>query len=257
MDRNTDKTGLTAIRDEIDALDGQMRALLLARARLVEDVARSKADASETMALRPAREIQQMQALADWHASEKPPFSLSTLLAVWREIIGAALVQQGGLIVHICAATARMARDHFGVAAQYQTHDSATDAVRACDSDPSSVAVIPLATNFTPAGAAGVFARLPILERPNALCYGSVSFKPSETTVTLVRAPVTQAHVVEGGAIMAKYGQNALIEIDSSLIEPLRNPLRADEIADRYGAAVVWLGNYGLLHIPDGQEKLS
>ena len=255
MDRNTDKTGLAAIRKEIDALDAQMRALLLARARLVEDVARSKADARETMALRPDREMQQMQALADWHASEKPPFGLSSLLAVWREIIGAALVQQGGLIVHICEATARVARDHFGVAAQYQTHDSASDAVRACDSDPRSVAVIPLETDFTPAGAARVFARLPILEKPVALCYGAVSFESSEGTVTLLRTPVSQAQAVGGGVIMAQYGQDALIEIDSSLSGPSPAPLRADEIADKYGAAVVWLGNYDLLHVPDGQEK--
>ena len=32
MDRNMDKTGLSAIRKEIDTLDAQMRALLLARA---------------------------------------------------------------------------------------------------------------------------------------------------------------------------------------------------------------------------------
>ena len=54
MDRNMDKTGLSAIRKEIDALDAQMRALLLARARLVEEVARSKAGEPETMPLRPA-----------------------------------------------------------------------------------------------------------------------------------------------------------------------------------------------------------
>ena len=252
-----DKTGLAEIREEIDVLDAQIRALLLARARLVQHVARNKADAPETMALRPAREMQQMQALTDWHASEKPPFGLSSLLAVWREIIGAALVQQGGLIVHVCAATARMARDHFGVAAQYQTHDSAADAVRACDSDPRSVAVILLETDFTPAGAAGVFALLPILEKPVALCYGAVSFEPSETMVTLVRAPVSQAQNVEGGVIMAQYGQDALIEIGSSWSGPLRVPLRADEIADKYGEAVVWLGNYDLLHVPDGQEKCS
>ena len=255
MDRNTDKIGLAAIREEIDAVDAQMRALLVARARLVEDVARSKAGAPETIALRPAREMQQMQALADWHASEKPTFGLSSLLAVWREIIGAALVQQGGLIVHVCATTARMARDHFGVAAQYQTHDSADDAVRACDGDPRSVAVILLETEFTPAGVAGVFARLPILEKPVALCYGVVSFEPSETMVTLVRAPVSQAQTVEGGVIMAQYGKDALIEIGSSWSGPLRAPLRADEIADKYGEAVVWLGNYDLLHVPDGQEK--
>ena len=117
MDQSTDKNGLAAIREEIDALDAQMRALLFARARLVEDVARSKAQELDTMALRPAREMQQMQVLADWHACEKPSFGLASLVAVWREIIGAALAQQGGLMVHICAQTARLARDHFGVAA--------------------------------------------------------------------------------------------------------------------------------------------
>jgi len=247
MDRNTDKTGLTAIREEIDGLDAQMRALLLARARLVEEVARSKAGEPEIMALRPAREMQQMQALADWHASEKPPFGLASLLAVWREIIGAALAQQGGLTVHICAATARPARDHFGAAAQYHEHDSADDAVRACDANPRSVAVLPLETDFTPAGAAGVFARLPILEQPVALCYGAVAFEPGDTMVTLARAPVSQAQAVEGCSILAQQGQDALIEIGA--------PLRADEIADKYGAAVVWLGNYDLLRVSDGQEK--
>ncbi|MEC7164133.1 MAG: hypothetical protein VXW20_07755 [Pseudomonadota bacterium] len=42
MDRNMDKTGLSAIRKEIDALDAQMRALLLARARLVEEVQKTQ-----------------------------------------------------------------------------------------------------------------------------------------------------------------------------------------------------------------------
>ena len=158
-----DKTGLSAIRKEIDALDAQMRALLLARARVVEEVARSKAGEPETMPLRPAREMKQMQALADWHASENPPFGLASLLAVWREIIGAALAQQGGLVVHVCAETVQLGRDHFGVAAQYQEHDSANDALRACDANPRSVAVIPLEAGFTPTGPAGVFARLPIL----------------------------------------------------------------------------------------------
>ena len=247
MDRNTDKIGLTAIREEIDGLDAQMRALLLARARLVEEVARSKAGEPEIMALRPAREMQQMQALADWHASEKPPFGLTSLLAIWREIIGAALAQQGGLTVHICAATARLARDHFGASAHYHEHDSADDSLRACDANPRSVAVLPLAAQFTPAGAAGVFARLPILEQPGALCYGAVVFEPGDTMVTLARAPVSQAQAVEGGRILAQQGQDALIEIGASL--------HADEIANKYGAAVVWLGNYGLLHVSDGQEK--
>ena len=65
--------------------------------------------------------------------------------------------------------------------------------------------------------------------------------------VTLARAPVARSQV-EGACIIAQQNQtHALIEIGA--------PLRADEIADKYGASVVWLGNYDLLHVSDGQEK--
>ena len=246
------KTGLSAIRKEIDALDAQMRALLLARARVVEEVARSKAGEPETMPLRPAREMKQMQALADWHASENPPFGLASLLAVWREIIGAALAQQGGLVVHVCGETVHLGRDHFGVAAHYQEHDSANDALRACDANPRSVAVIPLEAGFTPTAPAGVFARLPILQQTvlgeaAALCYGAVPFELDETMVTLACTGLSQVSEVEAACIIGQNQTHALIELAA--------PLCADEIADKYGASVVWLGNYDLLHVSDGQEK--
>ena len=247
-----DKTGLLAIRKEIDVLDAQMRDLLLARAWLVEDVARSKAGDSDTMPLRPAREMKQMQMLAEWHASENPPFGLASLLAVWREIIGAALAQQGGLVVHVCGETAHLGRDHFGVAAQYQEHDSTNDALRACDANARSVAVIPLEVGFTPMGSAGVFARLPILQQTvlseaAALCYGAVPFELDETMVTLACTGLSQLSKVEAACIIGRNQTHALIEIAA--------PLCADEIAEKYGASVVWLGNYDLLHVSDGQEK--
>ena len=247
-----DKTGLSAIRKEIDLLDAQMRDLLLARAWLVEDVARSKAGDSDTMPLRPAREMKQMQMLAEWHASENPPFGLASLLAVWREIIGAALAQQGGLVVHVCGETAHLGRDHFGVAAQYQEHDSTNDALRACDANARSVAVIPLEAGFTPTGSAGVFARLPILQQAvlseaAALCYGAVPFQLDETMVTLACTGLSQLSKVEAACIIGRNQTHALIEIAA--------PLCADEIAEKYGASVVWLGNYDLLHVSDGQEK--
>ena len=49
---------------------------------------------SRTLWPRDRHEMQQMQVLADWHACEKPFFGLASLVAVWREIIGAALAQQ-------------------------------------------------------------------------------------------------------------------------------------------------------------------
>ena len=97
-----------------------------------------------------------MQALADWHASENPPFGLASLLAVWREIIGAVLAQQGGLVVHVCRNGGPWSRSF--CAAHYREHDSANDALRACDTNPRSVAVIPLEAGFDPTGLAGVFA---------------------------------------------------------------------------------------------------
>ncbi len=256
MDENATKTGLDAVREQIDTLDAQLRDLLVARARLVEDVARSKAHEPATTPLRPAREIQQMQALVDWHASQKPPFGLASLLAVWREIIGAALVQQGGLDVHVCGQTAALARDHFGTALQYHLHESAEAAARACDNDPRAVAVVPLDTQFMPTGGADVFARLPILQpadrgqgggaHAGGLCYGAVSVEPRAGMVTLVRARLAHGDATAVGRVIARNGADTLVEIPALL--------HADEIADKYGPSVVWLGNYDLLHVPDGQE---
>ena len=50
---------------------------------------------------------------------------------------------------------------------------------------------------------------------------------------------------------LGQYGEDALIEI----VPSSRGPLRADDIADKYGESVVWLGNYNLLRVSDGQEK--
>ncbi|HCQ82952.1 MAG TPA: hypothetical protein DIT66_09005 [Rhodobiaceae bacterium] len=245
MDKKTDKTGLTAVREKIDALDAEMRSLLLARARLVEDVARSKAGEPDAIPLRPGREMQQMQALVDWHHAAQLPFPLLSLLAVWREIIGAALVQQGGLVVHICAETAALARNHFGVALNYHIHATTEALIAACDADPRSVGIIPLDISFTPKGSARIFARLPLLDAPEAVCYGAVPFETTDTMVTLIRASADGAQNI--GTVLAQNGDAALVEIAASL--------RADEIADSYGDKAVWLGNYDLLQLPEGRVR--
>jgi hypothetical protein len=97
-----------------------------------------------------------------------------------------------------------------------------------------------------------VFARLPILQQTvlgeaAALCYGAVPFELDETMVTLACTGLSQVSEVEAACIIGQNQTHALIELAA--------PLCADEIADKYGASVVWLGNYDLLHVSDGQEK--
>ena len=90
-------TDLADIRDQIDELDGELRDLLLARAKLVDQVGKAKAASGDTVTLRPQREAAQIVKLAEWQKTNAPDMSLAGLVAIWREIIGMALHQQGGL----------------------------------------------------------------------------------------------------------------------------------------------------------------
>ena len=65
--------------------------------------------------------------------------------------------------------------------------------------------------------------------------------------VTLAYTGLSQVSEVESAYIVWQNQTHALIELAA--------PLCADELSDTYGASVVWLGNYGLLHVSDGQEK--
>ena len=228
------KPDLAALRDEIDALDGELRALLRARADLVAKVARSKADSGDSNILRPLREAQQMTALLAWQQAEAASLKPEGLLAVWREIISMALAQQGGLTVYASADAMAMARAHFGASLDY-VETEADEALRACADNPKAVAVLSLAEAAAPQGSASVIARLPILGAAACLCYGH----NNEMADPAVSNPAIAGACVRLVARRAAQdGDVVLTELpDGVLVES-----RADTVADT-GDSVIW-GQY-------------
>ncbi|MDA9591186.1 chorismate mutase, partial [Alphaproteobacteria bacterium] len=109
---------LDKIRAEIDALDADLRLRLLRRAELVAEIGAAKADnGTQGSPLRPMRR------------AEAPMLSEAGLLAIWREIIGMALAQQGGITITASPQAMPAARAHFGASLEYQNFSGALDAL--------------------------------------------------------------------------------------------------------------------------------
>ena len=109
--------------------------------------------------LRPMREMQQMQALRAWQKAHAPLLSEAGLMAIWREIIGMALSQQGGISIYASQAAMATARAHFGASLTYET--CAGDLSALAD-ESRAIAVLTLAEACAPADGMAVFARLPL-----------------------------------------------------------------------------------------------
>jgi chorismate mutase len=182
---------LTDIRAEIDALDADLRALLLARADLVAQIAAAKTAAGvDGSPLRPQREMQQMQALLDWQAMAAPNLQPAGLLAIWREIIGMALAQQGGLRIFASAAAMPMAQAHFGASLTYIESDRPlADSAGKAD----ALAVLTLAEAEAPLAAQTVLARLPVIGPAAALVYGAAVDEGAPAGTALVCRAALQA----------------------------------------------------------------
>lgn len=238
---------LADIRRKIDALDAELCALLAARARLVADVMRAKTGDAAASPMRPERETQKLAALMAWHANAAPPFPVAGVLAMWREIIGLALAQEGGVSVVAPAEAMLAARVHFGASLAYET---AGDAQQACArADVGSIAVLPLADDAVGAlvrhreagSAAVVFATLPLLGAPQAVCYGDVPLASvGDDDVTLM----AHSAAVESGAPIFAGEEFTLIE-HAGFAAPDAPPV--DD--------AVYLGAYGRLPVLDAKAR--
>lgn len=233
MDTPTD---LADIREKIDALDSQMRDLLRARAGLVDAVALAKARSSDDAPLRPAREAAQIEALAAWQKTEAPNLPLAGLIAIWREIIGVGLAQQGGLTIYHTAESATAARAHFGASLSYRSCDTANQALAQASAqaaqDKRALAIIPLADAQTAPKGLQLVACLPLLGPATALCYGLQN--DEDGNVTLVQAgpeaPLDERQIIYRDAV------TVLGEMDGVLTD--------DDIRGQLGGDARTLGHY-------------
>ncbi|HKK30379.1 MAG TPA: chorismate mutase [Alphaproteobacteria bacterium] len=135
-------------RAEIDKYDREIHRLLIERAKVVYGVMRAKAAATAagevTPPFRPGREAEVLRALVARHEGEFPQVSL---LRIWREIMSGATRMQAVQNIVVPAAFGPgwvLARDHFGMGAEYRAAESAAEVLELVRRQEVAAAVVPL-----------------------------------------------------------------------------------------------------------------
>ncbi len=174
---------LADLRVEIDRIDADMHALLIARGAIIDRISAAKARAGGGSAFRPDREAAMMRAIAERHRGELP---LDTVEGIWRIIISTFTYLQAAYTVHADAsggdaAMRDSARFHFGFTVPLAPHAGAAEVIAAVARSGGSSASGDLGLLRLDAGAAAgpwwrplmgagapkIIARLPFVERPD------------------------------------------------------------------------------------------
>jgi len=179
-----DAPSLDSLRQEIDAIDGELHGLIRRRTSVVERITGTKP--ADGLALRPGREAFVMRRRL---AAHEGGFPAAAVFRIWREMMSAfTLMQTPGLKIAICRPVDQpgywdLARDHFGCQIPLVAHDTPTQVVAAVRNSTTTLGVVPAPIEtdvapWFPLLAAGdptlpnVVARLPFLTMPNARARG-------------------------------------------------------------------------------------
>lgn len=133
--------GLGALRAELDQIDDAVHDLLMQRAKVVEQVARS----GKPAAFRPGREASIIRRLVERHHGSLPSVSL---FRIWRELLAGTTAMQGGFSLVVCDADpekrlTQLAREHFGALTPLRSCGSAGQALADVSHGAAPVAVLP------------------------------------------------------------------------------------------------------------------
>ncbi len=166
-------TRLAELRAELDALDDQLHDLLMERAKVVERVA---AEGGKTgTKIRPGREAIILRRLLARHRGAWPAQSI---VRIWREIFGAALIIEGGQTMAVCDGEGgetrlALAREHFGPLTPVRRHHNPAQTLADLTREGGAqLAILPplgegddASGGWWPLLAAGMPARLQIIAR--------------------------------------------------------------------------------------------
>jgi chorismate mutase len=183
-----DSPSLDSLRQEIDAIDNELHAMVRRRADLVDRISAAKPPGG--LALRPGREAQVMRQRL---ATHQGPFPSTAIYRMWREMMCAfTLMQTPDLKIAICRPADQpgywdLARDHFGCQIPFVANDTPAQVLAAVRANPSTIGVVPtpIESDVTPwwpllagrdATLPNVVARLPFLDMPNARARGISAF---------------------------------------------------------------------------------
>jgi chorismate mutase len=167
---------LAGLRVEIDRIDADMHALLIARGEIVDRLIQVKAQQGGGSAFRPGREAEMMRRIAERHRGLLP---LDTVEGIWRIIISTFTYVQSPYRVHIDvsrgdAAIRDSTRFHFGFTVPCVPHMSAAGVMDAVTSANGDLGMFALdggpgagawGMRLAPPSAPKVIARLPFVER--------------------------------------------------------------------------------------------
>ena len=140
---NPDKQALADLRSQIDQIDGVIHDMLLERAEVVDNVRKLKG--KQHIYVRPGREAQMLRALVGRPAGKIPD---GLVVRVWRELISAFTLLEGGLKVGVYAPEKGpdlwdLTRDHYGSFTPLVEYPSAVAAIKALQDGKITVAVLP------------------------------------------------------------------------------------------------------------------
>jgi chorismate mutase/prephenate dehydratase len=183
-----DSPSLDSLRQEIDAIDNELHAMVRRRADLVDRISAAKPPGG--LALRPGREARVMRQRL---ATHQGPFPSTAIYRMWREMMCAfTLMQTPDLKIAICRPVDQpgywdLARDHFGCQIPFVANDTPAQVLAAVRANPSTIGVVPtpIESDATPwwpllagrdATLPNVVARLPFLDMPNARARGISAF---------------------------------------------------------------------------------
>ena len=179
-----DAPKLNALRQEIDAIDGDLHGLIRRRASLVGEITAAKPPGG--LALRPGREATVMRQRIAAHDGS---FPVAAVYRMWREMMSAfSLMQTPGLKIAVCRPADQpgywdLARDHFGCQVPLVGYASPMQVLAEVRANPTTIGVVPAPIEtdtapWWPLLASGeptlpnVVARLPFLVMPNARARG-------------------------------------------------------------------------------------
>ena len=133
---------LPALRSELDRIDDSLHELLMQRARVVEQVAKS----GKRSAYRPGREASILRRLLHRHKGALPP---QTIVRLWRELLAGTTAMQGPFAVSVYepdgdTAFAQAAREHFGALTPLHAFSRSSQAMAEVSRGLSAVGVLPL-----------------------------------------------------------------------------------------------------------------
>jgi len=141
----SDSTDLQKIREQIDAIDQQIEALINRRVLCALEIAKVKSEHAEPSFYRPEREAQVLRRILQ---RNKGPLPDADMARLFREIMSVTLAREQPMVIAVLGPegtfTQSAALKQFGYAARIQLAPTISDVFRMVETEESELGVVPV-----------------------------------------------------------------------------------------------------------------